>query len=641
MLVLNNISFEFGSRYLYKDTSWHIKPGEKIGLIGANGTGKSTLLRVIVGEYQVTGGNITRRKDLTIGFLNQDLLSYQTSDSILLVAMQAFERANELQALIEKTLHEMENDHSEEILHKLHDYQTEFENLDGYNMQYKAEEVLEGLGFKTEELQRPLKEFSGGWRMRVMLAKILLQQPDLLLLDEPTNHLDLPSIKWIENYLVNYQGTVVVVSHDRYFLDRMVTKIAEVANAQINLYTGNYSDYVEEKIERDEMQRSQFKNQEKYIKEQEKLIDRFRAKASKAKMAQSRIKALDRMDRIEDVGDDNRQIRINFSFATQPGKIISELKVNSKVYPNKTIFGKTNAVIERGDKIALIGANGQGKSTLLRMVAGGEPFDGERLNGHNVVEAFFAQHQMEALNLNNSMLEELQHFAADQSDTTLRTLLGAFLFVGDEVFKKIKVLSGGEKSRVALAKTMLTKANFLILDEPTNHLDIQSVNMLIQVLQQFEGSFVVVSHDRFFLSEVANKIWYIEDEEIKVYPGTYDEYETWAENQRIEKSKVGSVKAEPKEEKKVEAPKTIAPAGPDNKKELKRLNAIFANIEADIAKVNTDKALLETELAKPEVYADAAKMASLTKSYQQVEQELKQLTKQWEEVFEQITVLEG
>jgi ATP-binding cassette subfamily F protein 3 len=639
MLVLNNISFEFGSRYLYKDTSWHIKPGEKIGLIGANGTGKSTLLRVIVGEYQVSSGNITRRKDLSIGFLNQDLLSYQTSDSILTVAMEAFERTNQLHTEIEEILAKLEFDHSEEILNKLHDRQAEFDALDGYNLQYKAEEILEGLGFSTSDLQRPLKEFSGGWRMRVMLAKILLQKPDLLLLDEPTNHLDLPSIKWIEDYLYDYEGTVIIVSHDRYFLDRVINKTAEVSGAQINLYAGNYSFYLEEKGLRQEMQQSQFKNQEKYIKEQEKLIDRFKAKASKAKMAQSRMKALDKMERIEAVEDTNAEIKINFNFTVQPGKTIVDLKVKDKSYPSGQLFHNTEARIDRGDKIALIGANGKGKSTMLRMVANEEKFNGEIEAGHNVNQSFFAQHQRESLDLNKTMLEELQYFAADQSDTTLRSLLGAFLFVGDDVFKKIKVLSGGEKSRVALAKTMLSKANFLILDEPTNHLDMQSVNVLIQVLEKYEGSFVVVSHDRYFLSRIANKIWYIEDKKLKEYPGTYDEYEVWNEQQKQLKKDTPKAAAEPvikQASKEVRTPAEDA----DKKKEHKRLSVEFKTIEDTIAALNKTKQEIEYELALPNTYNDAPKMAKLTKEYEVLQSELKQNTAHWEDVYMKISELE-
>ena len=370
-------------------------------------------------------------------------------------------------------------------MHKLSDRQEEFEHLDGYQIEYKAHEILAGLGFSVVDHERRLNTFSGGWRMRVMLAKILLQEPDILLLDEPTNHLDLPSIEWLENYLQNFSGAMVIVSHDRYFLDRIVNKIVESKNAQLTEYAGNYSFYLEEKVLREEIQRGQFKNQQQKIKEEERLIERFRAKASKAKMVQSRIKALERMDRVDDVGDDSPTVSFNFRFSKQSGKVVNTLTHISKSYPTIDILDKAEALIERGDKIALIGANGRGKSTLLRIVAGVESHEGTRELGHNVTPAFFAQHQLEALNLKSSILEELQRAAPDRSDTELRTLLGCFLFTGDDVFKKIQVLSGGEKSRVALAKTLTADANFLILDEPTNHLDIPSVNILIQALQQY------------------------------------------------------------------------------------------------------------------------------------------------------------
>jgi len=641
MLVLNNISFEFGSRYLYKDASWHIKPNEKIGLIGANGTGKSTLLRIIAGEYKVSEGNITRRKDLVIGFLNQDLLSYQTDDSILKVAMQAFEKANKLNEEIHEILEKLEHDHSDEILHKLHDKQAAFEALDGYNLEYKAEEVLEGLGFSTEALQRPLKEFSGGWRMRVMLAKILLQKPDLLLLDEPTNHLDLPSIKWIENYLHNYEGTVVIVSHDRYFLDGICEKIAEVHGSKINLYTGNFEDYVIQKAEREDLQRNQFKNQEKYIKEQEKLIDRFRAKASKAKMAQSRIKALDKLERFEDVDDSKSAMKLNFKFSQQPGRILSQLDIDAKEFPSSVIFDDTKSLIERGDKIALIGANGRGKSTLLRMIDGSEDFIGKTAETYNVIKSFFAQHQMEALNLDNDLITELQFEAPEQSDTVLRSLLGAFLFTGDDVFKKIKVLSGGEKSRLALAKTILSKANFLILDEPTNHLDMLSVNILIDVLLDYEGTFIVVSHDRFFLSSVANKIWWIEDQKIRVYPGTYDEFELWQESlKEKEKTNIKKETPKPQEIKKVTESKDQKEEEAKLKKEFKKATQEFNEVDQQLSQLKKDKATIETQMHAPEVYEDRLKLTSLTQKYAEIEIQIKNMEANWEKLFDNLSKYE-
>ncbi len=528
MISINNLTFEIGARALYDEANWHIKPGDKVGLIGANGTGKSTLLKIIVGEYSPTAGSISMAKDLKIGYLNQDLLSYHSDKSILHVAMEAFERQNQLHSEIEVLLKKLETDYSDEILNKLSDKQMEFEALDGYSIEFRAHEILAGLGFSEEEQQRPLATFSGGWRMRVMLARILLQTPDILLLDEPTNHLDLPSIKWLENYLQAFEGAIVIVSHDRYFLDRIINKTVESRKGKLTLYAGNYSFYLEEKSLREEIQGNQFKNQQAKIKQEEKLIERFRAKASKAKMVQSRIKALDRMEKVDDIDDDNPEVNFSFKFSKPSGRHVVTIEQISKSYPNLQILEKTDGLIEKGDKIALIGANGKGKSTLLRIVADADnEYTGTSTKGHNVSQTFFAQHQLEALHLENSILQELVAFAPKHTETELRSILGCFLFTGDDVFKKIKVLSGGEKSRVALAKALTADANFLVLDEPTNHLDMASVNILIQALQQYQGTFIVVSHDRYFLDNVANKIWYIEDKKIKEYPGTYQEYEIW------------------------------------------------------------------------------------------------------------------
>lgn len=642
MLTVNNIYFEFGGRYLYKNATWQINPGEKIGLVGLNGTGKSTLLRIINGEYQMESGEISKIKNLTIGFLNQDLLSFSSSDSILHVAMQAFADALKLEEEINRLLEKMEHDHSEDILHDLHDKQVLYEAADGYNLRSRAEALLEGLGFATEDLNRPLDQFSGGWRMRVMLAQMMLRSPDLLLLDEPTNHLDLPSIKWIEQYLKDYKGTVVIVSHDRYFLDNVVTKIAEVANQKITIYNGNYTFYLEEKEGKEDLQRSQFKNQQKYIKEQEKLIDRFRAKASKATMAQSRIKKLDKLEKIEDVESGTPDINIRFQIDRQPGKLISHLHIKDKSYGQLNILKNTESKILRGDKIALIGANGRGKSTLLRMIHGSEPFEGKSEMTHNVVTSFYAQHQLEALHMNNDMLTELAHSAPDKKEVELRTVLGAFLFTGDDVFKKIRVLSGGEKSRVALAKTMLSKANFLILDEPTNHLDMQSVGILIQVLKEYEGTFIIVSHDRYFLSEVANKIWWLEDHQVKEYPGPYDEYEYSQEHkknkakaeQRNTQIKEKQEKEKQKKEAKEEKSKVISD---DQRKLKKKLTTRFQQLEDDLKKLNEEKEHLEKKLADPGVYTDPANFQTTLEAFNQSTSKLKDKTKEWEDVFEQLS----
>lgn len=635
MIAINNLTFEIGARALYDEANWHIKPGDKTGLIGANGTGKTTLLKLIVGEYTPTSGTISMAKDLKIGYLNQDLLSSQADNTILHVAMEAFERQNQLHTEIEALLEKLETDYSDDLLHKLSDKQHEFEALDGYNIEYRAHEILAGLGFSDADTRRHLSEFSGGWRMRVILAKILLQNPDILLLDEPTNHLDLPSIKWLESYLQAFEGAIVIVSHDRYFLDRVVNRIVESRKGKLTPYAGNYSFYLEEKGLREEIQSNQYKNQQAKIKQEERLIERFRAKASKAKMAQSRIKALERMERVDDVDDDNPTVNFSFKFSKQSGRHVVRMEHIQKAYPGVPILNDAFATIEKGDKIALIGANGRGKSTLLRIVAGADKqFEGMCESGHNVTQTFFAQHQLEALHLDNTILNELQNFAPKHTETELRSILGCFLFTGDDVFKRIRVLSGGEKSRVALAKALTADANFLILDEPTNHLDIQSVNILIQALKQYEGTFIVVSHDRYLLDNVANKIWFIEDQQIKEYPGTYAEYEEW-NAKRTPDAKAALPK---KEEPKATATNTITP---DKSKELKKLNQTLQNLEGEVSELENEVKLAEEELAKPEIYTDAAKLSEANNRYEELKATLQEKHQLWEELAGKIMEMES
>ncbi|HET9824888.1 MAG TPA: ABC-F family ATP-binding cassette domain-containing protein, partial [Chitinophagaceae bacterium] len=532
---LQNITFEFGARVLVQDATWHIQPNERIGLVGYNGAGKSTILKLLVGEYQPSKGTVERSKALTIGYLHQDLLSFDTADSILNVALGAFEKILQLEKEIEELGRKIEQTQSasETLLHEYADKLHELETIGGYTIHHKTEEVLQGLGFANSDLNRPYHEFSGGWRMRVLLAKMILQQPDLLLLDEPTNHLDLPSIEWLEKYLLHYQGSVVIVSHDKYFLNRMVTKIVELYQKELNIYNGNYDFYEKEKAERIALQQRAYENQQEFIRQQERFIERFRAKATKAAQAQSALKRLEKLERIENVELEKPTIRINFRIDKTPGKVLVELRDISKSFGDNVIVEHTYAEIDRNDKIALIGANGKGKSTLLRIIAGTESFQGHRKWGHNVEEAFYAQHQLEALHVNNTVLEELKECGSQKTELELRTLLGCFLFSGEDVDKKIKVLSGGEKARVALAKTIISKANFLLLDEPTNHLDIHSNELLIEALNKYEGSYILVSHDRYFISKTANKIWEIVDHKIKEFKGGYEEYAEW--KQRLER----------------------------------------------------------------------------------------------------------
>jgi len=646
MIALTNIAFEFGGRYLYRNANWHIKPNERIALVGRNGTGKSTLLRVINGEYGLSEGTISKPKDLTIGFLNQDNLSFETEDTILNVTMQAFSRALFLEKEIEEILVKMETDHSMEIITKLSDAQEEFDRLDGYNMKHKCEKVLEGLGFTTAQLQQPYKKFSGGWRMRVMLAKLLLQNPDLLMLDEPTNHLDLPTIKWLEEYLIGYPGTVIVVSHDMEFLDKMTNKTVEVANSNIYEYSGNYSFYLSAKDERLDLQQRQFDNQQQFIREQERFIARFKAKASKATAAQSRVKMLDKLDKIEAPEDDNSAINIQFRIGQQSSRLVAEINNVSKSFPDIDIVKNANARIERGDKIALIGANGKGKSTMLRIIAGAEKYEGEAKIGFNVKEAFYAQHQLESLGQQNEILEELSHHATDRPETELRTVLGCFLFAGDDVFKKIKVLSGGEKARVALAKTLLTEANFLLLDEPTNHLDMRSINILSQALQAYEGTFITVSHDRHFISEIANKIWYIENLELKEYPGTYAEYEEWRlKNEAIALANKDNTKPVKKTEpiaiaKTIETKPIIANKTKLSNNQIQKIKSDFETVEKQLEKLKKQLTDVEESFAKPEVASNATELSKKQLELSVLKKQIAEQETVYERAFEALMEIE-
>ncbi|HSZ25896.1 MAG TPA: ABC-F family ATP-binding cassette domain-containing protein [Cytophagaceae bacterium] len=621
---------------MYDEVSLHIKAKDKIGLIGANGTGKSTLLRIITGEYTPDEGDISKSGDCTIGFLNQDLLSFESDEPILSIAMQAFEEAMQVQKEMDTVIHKMESEYTDALLDKLTKLQERYEALEGYSLQATAEKILEGLGFTTPDLQKPLRLFSGGWRMRVMLAKMLLSRPSLLMLDEPTNHLDLPSIQWLENYLVNYEGAVMIVSHDRQFLDNCIKTTVEVSQAQLNVYAGNFSYYLTEKEQRKEIQQGAYENQQAKIRQAEVFINRFKAKASKSRQVQSKLKQLDKIELIEEVIDETAKVHFKFNFKTNPGRTILELKDTSKRYGDLVILDKAYARIERGDKIALIGANGKGKSTLLRIIAGGESVEGERIGGHNVILSFFAQHQLESLNLENTMLDELKECGSDKTETELRSVLGCFLFSNDDVFKKIKVLSGGEKSRVAMAKTLLSEANFLLLDEPTNHLDMQSVNILIQALQQYQGTYVTISHDRHFVTQVANKIWYIEDYQLKEYPGPYAEYAVWKE-QRDKEAKSNSKQVEVFKKKEE---KTISKEPKSNTNELKSKLTALQKIEEKIGSLEKTIKQMEAELAKPNVYGNPDLLLKTNAEYEKIKSTLTIEQIEWEKQVEEIDLLE-
>ncbi|MBK8774749.1 MAG: ATP-binding cassette domain-containing protein [Chitinophagaceae bacterium] len=637
LLGLQDVTFEFGARTIVENATWHIQPNERIGLIGYNGTGKSTLLKVLTHQFSPSKGTVEKGRETTVGFLHQDLLGFDTEDSILNVALGAFEKVKELEHKIEVMGEELSKTGDEKLAHDYADLLHQMEVLDGYSIHHRTEEILQGLGFANADLQKPYKNFSGGWRMRVLLAKMILQSPDVLLLDEPTNHLDLPSIEWLEKYLMHYPGAVVVVSHDRFFLDRMVTKIVELYQLQLHFYTGNYSFYETEKAMRIDLQKKAFDNQQDYIRQQERFVERFKAKASKAAQAQSIMKRLDKLDRIEDVNLERPNMKINFSVEKQPGKIICSLKKISKRFKEVNIVENASAEIDRGDKIALIGANGKGKSTLLRIISGAEPFNGEREWGHNVVESFYAQHQLEALHLENNLLEEMQTTRSGKTELELRSLLGAFLFSGDNVDKKIKVLSGGERARVALAKTITSKANFLMLDEPTNHLDIHSVDLLVEALNKYEGSLILVSHDRYFISRLANKIWEIDDHKIIEFKGSYAEWEDWKQRREAEQKN---------KKKEIETPKEVKkqpennPPNQDQKKEVQQLKSKFKKLEEKIAKQQQETNRLEQALSNPEIYAETQKFTAAENLYKNAQKELEKLNGEYEGIFEQIMKIE-
>jgi ATP-binding cassette subfamily F protein 3 len=681
---LQNVTFEFGARIIVKDATWHIQPNERIGLIGYNGTGKSTLLKLFAGEFQPSEGTVERSRSTTIGYLHQDLLSFDTNGSILEVAMTAFERVLQLEKEIDEFGKMLENDPENNILlHQYTDALHEMDTLGGYNIHHQTEEILQGLGFANADLQRPFREFSGGWRMRVLLAKMILQAPDLLLLDEPTNHMDLPSIEWLEKYLQHYQGSVVIVSHDKYFLNRMVTKIVELYQKELHIYNGNYSFYETEKEQRVELQQRAYENQKDYIRQQERFIERFRAKASKAAAAQSAMKRLEKIERIEDVEIERPNIKINFRVDKTPGRVLATLKGATKRFGELTIVENTSAEIDRGDKIALIGANGKGKSTLLRMIAGTEPFDGERVWGHNVDESFYAQHQLEALNVNNTVLEEMQECGSQKTELELRILLGCFLFSGDDVEKKVRILSGGEKARVALAKTIVSKANFLLLDEPTNHLDMHSCDLLIDALNKYEGSFLLVSHDRYFISKTANKIWEIDEHRIREFKGPYEEWVGWKERNLAAKQQAaggtapatasgnkvtgsardsavnGAAPAEKQQDGRQQQGKHVGQPGKepgktlttrnsspptainkDAKKELQKQQRLFQQLEEKIASLSKQKIQLEASLTDPATYSDKNKFVQAESDYKKAAAELEKTNQQYEQVFEKIMDLE-
>ena len=675
MIQLSGISLSFGSREIFKSLNWNIKEGKRIGLFGPNGVGKTTLLNMIAGKFAPDEGNLSIPASHVIGYLPQEAQEVATDKSVLSEALTAFKGIMALEREEEELTKELagsEDQSSSEyhkILLRLNTVHEELRSRDSHTVRHQTEKMLTGLGFEAGELDKPLDTFSGGWRMRVALAKLLLQRPNVLLLDEPTNHLDIESIDWLENYLDNLEGSVVLVSHDRYFLDRMVNTIAELEGGQITEYTGNYSTYLTEKDSRLQIQKAAYENQQRKIKDTERFIERFRYKNTKAKQVQSRVKMLEKLERIPEPSNEGAPINIKFPEPERSGKVVLELSEFSKTYPSdgvdKEVFSGTGPLsISRGDKIALIGKNGAGKSTLSRILVGEEPFSGDRKAGHNVELTFFAQHQAETLDTKNTIIEELESESRGRSVTEIRSLLGAFLFTGDDVYKKVGVLSGGEKSRVALAKTLLYPKNFMILDEPTNHLDIQSRNVLVDALRHYGGTFVVVSHDRHFLDQVANKVWYAEDKKIITYPGTYSEF-------RYHQNLREGVGKESQPDMLDELSQSRSDAG-KNTEEMKRENAkrrnrlyrelkenglegmenwseltyaqlrdALSELEDRIHSAEESRDHVEKFLADPKSFKDKERSEEAAHDYSKLNEQLKKLYKTWDSVSSHLDTLSG
>ena len=606
-------------------------------MVGLNGTGKSTLLKVISGEYELREGRIEFEKGVSIGFFNQDLLSMDLKGDLLNVVLQGkpilYHAEKEMGEIYEKLA---ENSEDSSLLDRLGELQDDFNRLGGYTWRSEAETILEGLGFSTADMAKPFGKFSGGWRMRALLAKLLLSEPDLLMLDEPTNHLDLPTIEWLETYLQSYNGTFIVVSHDRHFLDNTVTRTVEVSYSQLNHFKGNFTKYLDLKAENDALMARKFQNQQSFINQQMQFISRFRYKASKAKAVQSRVRQLDKMDKIEIPEEEKRKFEIRFNIKVTPGKQILKIDKISKAYPGIELFKQASAQIYRGDKIAFVGANGKGKTTLLKLIAEHEPYEGTIEPGWNVETAFFAQHQMESLNLKNNLLEEIARAGGQYTDAELRSTLGCFLFSGEDVFKKVKVLSGGERSRLALAKTLLMQANFLLLDEPTNHLDMFSASVLAQALEDYKGTFVVVSHDRTFLSRVANKIWWIEDGQLREFIGTYDEYAEYL-RKKEEQSLTEQDKMSVREPKKgLEKSKKAEPKKPKiSKFSYAQIEKKMAELDAELAAFTNDLAEIDIRAAKPEVAADFEQLQSIIEERDLLLSKSEKTQKEYDVLFDQ------
>ncbi len=642
MIHVKSISKSYGEKTLFSDVNFFINSDDRIGLVGSNGSGKSTLLKIISGIDSPTTGDIQKPNDVKIEYLAQEI-DFYSDNTLFMEASETFREIHELKERIEHIHHQLVIDPTDEkLIDNLGSLESRYQHLDAYNLNYKIARVLSGLGFKESDHNRLVNEFSGGWKMRILLAKMLLREPSLLLLDEPTNHLDLNSLEWLEDYLRSFKGGVVIVSHDKTFLENLTNRTIEIASGKVTDYKGNYSFYITESEKRRENLLSTLRNQQDKIKQTQRFIERFRYKATKARQVQSRIKMLEKMEVVEMV-DVEDQIDFFFPESHPSGKIIAELKGLTKQYGELTVLENIDLTIERGDKIALLGPNGTGKSTLLKILAEvDKSYSGQMSFGHNVLKSYFAQEQSLELDKSKTIYQTIEEVATGEIRKMIRTLLGSFLFSGDDIFKDVGILSGGEKSRVALAKMLLSPSNFLILDEPTNHLDISSKDILKNALRDFSGSILIASHDRDFLNPIINKVIDIENGKIKIFSGNIDDYLYMKKNygtqnqnllnnkENIDKNNINS-----KERKKIEA-------GLRQKKYIltKPLREKIHTLENEIE--TTEKAIqeLETEMSNPDYYKNTEIVKNNAKSYDSLKNNLENLYPLWEKFHDELAEIE-
>ncbi|WP_248724047.1 ABC-F family ATP-binding cassette domain-containing protein [Seonamhaeicola sp. ML3] len=631
MLNIHNLSISFQGEYLFEDITFKLGNGDRVGLIGKNGAGKSTMLKILSKELEPDSGQIATDKALKIGFLKQDI-DFHFGRTVLEESYEAFTEIKVMEAqmesintqLSERTDYESEG--YNQLMIDINELQHQYEILGGYNYQGDTEKILQGLGFQREDFNKLTDTFSGGWRMRIELAKLLLQSNDVLLLDEPTNHLDIESIIWLENFLKNYAGAVVIVSHDKMFLDNVTNRTIEISLGRIYDYPKPYSKYLVLREEIRTQQLASQKNQQKQIEHTEKLIEKFRAKASKASMAQSLIKKLDKIERIEVDEDDNSVMTLNFPVSITPGKVVVEAESVSKNYGDKEVLRKIDLHIERDSKTAFVGQNGQGKSTLAKIIVGDIKYQGGLKLGHNVQLGYFAQNQAEYLDGNKTVLDTMIDAANETNRSKVRDILGSFLFRGDEVEKYVRVLSGGERNRLALAKLMLQPFNVLIMDEPTNHLDIKSKNVLKEALKRYEGTLILVSHDRDFLQGLTNKVYEFKDHNIKEYLGDIDYY--------LEQRKVESLREVEKRTVVKDEPKKKEKRTYEEQKKLKSLNNKLSNVEAQINTLENEIKAIDLELEIN--YEEVTSQSNFFDNYHKKKSDLDALMEKWEAVHEEI-----